>query len=56
MKKVIRFLRFLILVFIMFCAVVACFIFNKLLDQKIEEQHSQAIEALSDYNNEPFYD
>ena len=53
MKKITKFLRFLALVFFAFFAVVLCFVFNKLLDQKIEEQHSQAIEALSDnYNNE----
>lgn len=51
MKKITKFLRFLALVFFAFLAVVTCFVFNKLLDQKIEEQHQQAIESLSNYNN-----
>lgn len=52
MKKVTKFLRFLALVFFAFLAIVTCFVFNKLLDQKIEEQHTQALEAINDYNNE----
>lgn len=50
MKKVTKFLRFLALIFFMFLAVVVCFVFNRVLDQKIEEQHSNAIEALEDFN------
>lgn len=50
MKKFTHFLRFLALVFFLFLAVVVCFIFNKVLDQKIEEQHSKTIEALEDIN------
>ena len=49
MKKLTKFLRFLALVFFVFFAIVFCFIFNKMLDQKIEEQHNQAIEALSEF-------
>lgn len=50
MKKFTKFLRFLALVFFAFLAVVTCFLFNKVLDQKIEEQHSQAMEAIINYN------
>ena len=52
MKKITKFLRFLALVFFAFLAVVACFVFNKVLDQKIEAQHTQALEALNDYHDE----
>lgn len=51
MKRFTKFLRFLALVFFLFLAVVVCFVFNKVLDQKIEEQHKQTIEALEEYNN-----
>lgn len=50
MKKITRFLRFLMLVFILFLAVTGCFIFNKFLDQKINESHSNALESLQDYH------
>lgn len=50
MKKLTKLLRFLALVFFIFLAVTVCFVFNKLLDQKIEEQHTQALEALVDSN------
>lgn len=49
MKKITRFLRFLLLVFILFFAVTGCFVFNKLLDQKIKESHTNALESLQDY-------
>ena len=52
MKKLTRFLRFLAILFFTFLAIVVCFIFNKALDQKIEEQHGQALEALLDYNED----
>lgn len=51
MQKITKFLRFLALVFFMFLAVVVCFVFNRVLDQKIEEQHAQAIESLENSNN-----
>jgi len=50
MKKLTRFLRFLMLVFILFLAVTGCFIFNKFLDQKINESHANALESLQDYH------
>lgn len=50
MKKVTRFLRFLALIFFIFLAVTVCFVFNKVLDQKIEAQHTQALEALVESN------
>lgn len=50
MKKITQFLRFLALIFFLFLALIICFVFNKVLDQKIEEQHSQAIEAIEDIN------
>ena len=55
MKKITKFLRFLALLFFMFLAVVVCFVFNRVLDQKIEEQHSQTIntlESIKDNNSE----
>lgn len=52
MKKVTKFLRFLAIVFFLFLAVLICFVFNKVLDQKIEEQHKQAIESLENFNTE----
>lgn len=50
MKKVTQFLRFLSLMFFLFLALAVCFVFNKVLDQKIEEQHAQTIEAIDEYN------
>jgi len=50
MQKITKFLRFLALIFFMFLAVVVCFVFNRVLDQKIEEQHAQVIESLEDFN------
>ena len=50
MKKITQFLRFLALIFFLFLALIICFVFNKVLDQKIEEQYSQAIEAIEDIN------
>lgn len=50
MKKITQFLRFLALIFFLFLALIICFVFNKVLDQKIEEQHSKAIEAIEDIN------
>ena len=51
MQKLTKFLRFLALVFFMFLAVVVCFVFNRVLDHKIEGQHTQTIEALENFNN-----
>ncbi len=51
MQKITKFLRFLALVFFMFLAVVVCFVFNRVIDQKIEEQHTQAIESLENFNH-----
>jgi len=50
MKKATQFLRFLALLFFLFLALIICFVFKKVLDQKIEEQHTQTIEALDEYN------
>lgn len=47
MKKITRFLRFLILVFVLFITVTICFIFNKVLDQKINAGQKSYIEELS---------
>ena len=52
MKKLTRFLRFLSLLFFTFLAIMLCLVFNKVLDNKIEEQHAQAVESLTDYNKE----
>lgn len=51
MQKITKFLRFLALIFFLFLAVVVCFVFNRVLDQKIEEQHAQAIESLENFNS-----
>ena len=53
MKKLTRFLRFLALLFFTFLAIVVCFVFNKALDQQIEEQHAHALESLTDYKESP---
>lgn len=50
MKKITKFLRFLALLFILFLALVVCFVFNNILNQKIEEQHAKTIESLEDFN------
>lgn len=52
LKKVTHVLRFLALVFFMFLAIVFCFVFNKVLDQKISEGQAEVIEAVSDYKEE----
>ncbi len=49
MKKITKILRFFSLIFFLFLAVFICFAFNQMLDQKIEEQHKQTIEALEDF-------
>lgn len=56
MKKATKFLRFLALVFFLFLAVVVCFVFNQILDNKIETQHSQALEALENFNDSTSYE
>ncbi len=48
MKKLAKFLRFLALVALIFLAITMCFVFNKILDQKIEAQQQQTIEAIED--------
>ena len=53
MKKITHYLKFLAILFFLFLALALCFAFNKVLDQKIEAQHSQALESLSDFNAEP---
>lgn len=53
MKKITQVLRFLALVFFMLLAMAVCFVFNKVLDQKIEQQHAQAIESIEDFNQTP---
>ena len=52
MKKITKFLRFFALLFFLFLALVMCFVFNSILDQKIEEQHAKTIESLEDFNTE----
>ncbi|MBO5352031.1 MAG: hypothetical protein J6A77_01910 [Lachnospiraceae bacterium] len=52
MKKITHFLRFLALVFFMFLAIVVCFVFNKVLDQKISEGQAEVMEAVNDYKED----
>ena len=48
MKKITNFLRFLALVFFLFLAITVCFVFNKALDQQINNSHAQTLHEVSD--------
>ena len=52
MKKVTSFLRFLALVFFILLALAVCFVFNSVLDKKIEKSHSQALESIINNNED----
>ena len=43
LKKIIHILRFLALVFLLFLAIVLCFVLNKALDAKIQAKQAESL-------------